>query len=534
MSPDFIEFRALTKTFVTDHGGEVAVVDPLDLSIAEGEFVVFVGPSGCGKTTVMRMVSGLELPTGGEVCIEGRRVEGPSRDKGMVFQSYSSFPWLTVLGNIRFGLRYRDDIGARREGAHRPPLSRPRRPDALRRLLRQPDLGRDAPARGDRAGRSRPTPRVLLMDEPFGALDALTRERLQVQLLQLRKTERKTVIFVTHDVDEAVFLADRIIVFSARPARVLSDIRVCDTIPAERTLDSRWSCRRFAPCGRRCSPSSATRSSAPRRRKSPRPWPEGDIVTFDFTGKRVLVTGASHGIGRAVATAFAAAGAELAILSSTADVEAAGAAIAVETGRPVTARICDITDRQAVREVVGGLDRIDVLVNNAGLERVTPIAAEDDDVEATFARIIEINVIGTYYVTREALRRMPDGCSIVITSSIWGKSAAADFAAYVSSKHANIGFMRVLAKELGPRRIRVNAVCPGWVRTRAALRSLGEVAAAAGTGEDEALAGILAAQALPGLMDPEDVASTYLFLASDAARNITGQAVNVDRGEVMA
>ena len=129
---------------------------------------------------------------------------------------------------------------------------------------------------------------------------------------------------------------------------------------------------------------------------------------------------------------------------------------------------------------------------------------------------------------------MPAGASIVITSSVWGKTGAADFAAYVTSKHANIGFMRVLAKELGPRGIRVNAVCPGWVRTRAALRSLGEVSAAAGVGEDEMLDRILAGQALPGLMEPEDVADLYLFLASDLARNITGQAVNVDRGEVMA
>ena len=124
--------------------------------------------------------------------------------------------------------------------------------------------------------------------------------------------------------------------------------------------------------------------------------------------------------------------------------------------------------------------------------------------------------------------------SIVITSSVWGKTGAADFAAYVTSKHANIGFMRVLAKELGPRGIRVNAVCPGWVRTRAALRSLGRVSENAGIGEDEMLGQILAAQALPGLMEPDDVASLYLFLASDLARNVTGQAVNVDRGEVMA
>src|SRR5690606_24380532 len=109
-----------------------------------------------------------------------------------------------------------------------------------------------------------------------------------------------------------------------------------------------------------------------------------------------------------------------------------------------------------------------------------------------------------------------------------------DFAAYISSKHANIGFMRVLAKELGPRGIRVNAVCPGWVRTRAALRSLANTAAKANISEDAMLESILAAQALPGLMEPEDVADLYLFRASDNAASITGQAINVDRGELPA
>lgn len=255
---------------------------------------------------------------------------------------------------------------------------------------------------------------------------------------------------------------------------------------------------------------------------------------FDFNGKRVLVTGASHGIGFGIASAFGLAGAELTILSGTEDIRAAGERIAKETGRPVRAEICDITDRERVRAVVGSLGPLDVLVNNAGLELITPILEAGDEVEKTFARIIEINVIGTYYVTREALRSMPSGGVIVLTSSIWGKTGAADFSAYVTSKHANIGFMRALAKELGPKGIRVNAVCPGWVRTRAAMRSLTEVSRRAGISEDEMLDGILAGQALPGLMEPTDVASLYLFLASDHARSITGQAYNVDRGEVMA
>ena len=255
---------------------------------------------------------------------------------------------------------------------------------------------------------------------------------------------------------------------------------------------------------------------------------------FDFTGKRVLVTGASHGIGLAIAEAFCRAAADVTILSSTPDIHEAAKTIEARTGRPVRGAICDITNREAVRQTVGALEGIDVLVNNAGLERITPMMEPGEEVEQTFERIIQINVVGTYYVTREALRLMEPGSSIIITSSVWGKSAAAEFAAYATSKHANIGFMRVLAKELGPRGIRVNAVCPGWVRTRAALRSLEEVSARAGMEEEDMLDEILSAQALPGLMEPSDVASTYLFLASDHAASVTGQAWNVDRGEVMA
>ena len=233
---DFIAFRTLTKVFEIEGLDPIPVVEPLDLSIAEGEFVVFVGPSGCGKTTVMRMVGGLETPTTGEVLLKGSPVTGPSREKGMVFQSYSSFPWLTVLGNIRFGLKYRSDVGeAEKEAIARRYLDvvglAPFADFQINRIsggMRQ----RVAIARTLAAG-----PLVLLMDEPFGALDALTRERLQLQLLEIRKAERKTVIFVTHDVDEAVFLADRIVVFSARPARVLADIRVADELPEERTLE---------------------------------------------------------------------------------------------------------------------------------------------------------------------------------------------------------------------------------------------------------------------------------------------------------
>lgn len=256
-------------------------------------------------------------------------------------------------------------------------------------------------------------------------------------------------------------------------------------------------------------------------------------MSFDFTGKRVLVTGASHGIGAATAEAFAHAGADLIILSSTKDIHQTARKISTAAGRTIAAEVCDITDRAAVRRVVGGFGRLDVLVNNAGLELITPMLEPGDEVEKNFERIIQINVIGTYYVMREAIKIISAGGKIVMTASVWGKSAAPEFAAYVTSKHANIGFMRVLARELGPRGINVNAVCPGWVKTRAAMRSLSEMAERAGRSENDLLDDILASQSLAGLMEPKDVVSLYLFLASDLASNVTGQAYSVDRGEFM-
>jgi NitT/TauT family transport system ATP-binding protein len=232
----FIEFQEVTKRFADHRDAPIDVVEPLTLSIARGEFVVFVGPSGCGKTTVMRMVGGLETPSQGAITLQGREITGPSREKGMVFQAYSSFPWLTVLGNVRFGLRYRRDLtAAQKDRIARHYLE-------LVKLTPFADfyVNRISGGMRQRVAIARTLaadPLVLLMDEPFGALDALTRERLQLQLLELQKAERKTVIFVTHDVDEAVLLADRVIVFSARPARVLRDLRVGALLPTERSLD---------------------------------------------------------------------------------------------------------------------------------------------------------------------------------------------------------------------------------------------------------------------------------------------------------
>lgn len=255
---------------------------------------------------------------------------------------------------------------------------------------------------------------------------------------------------------------------------------------------------------------------------------------MDFTGKSVLVTGASRGIGFGIAKAFASARADLTIVADDPNTMDAASELGKLAGQPVRGMIADIADRAAVASTVGTLEKIDILINNAGLELITPIDEEGDDVEATFRRIVDININGSFFVTREALRKIPDGGRIVFTASVWGKSAEAGFSAYCASKHAVIGLMRTLAKELGPRNITVNAVCPGWVKTVASMRSLGKMAARDGRDEQALLDDIVATQAIGGLMQPDDVAAPYLFLASDGAANITGQALNIDRGEYMA
>ena len=260
----------------------------------------------------------------------------------------------------------------------------------------------------------------------------------------------------------------------------------------------------------------------------------GRSTGHDFSGHRVLVTGASRGIGLGVAEAFAAAGAELTLLAASPAIHTAAAELASRHGREVAALQCDISDSAAVRAAAATLDRVDVLVNNAGLEQLTPLLAEDDEVERTFRRILDINVLGTFLVSRHVVPKMPAGSSMIVTCSIWSRTAVAEFSAYCASKHANLGLVRSLARELGPRGIRVNGVCPGWVRTEAAMRSLAHMSVRSGRSEDDLLAEIVGAQILDGLMEPADVAGSYLFLASDAAASITGQTLQVDRGEVMA
>lgn len=249
-------------------------------------------------------------------------------------------------------------------------------------------------------------------------------------------------------------------------------------------------------------------------------------MSLSLSGKTVVITGGSRGIGLGIARRFAEAGARLHLIANDKAVHER----ALELG--ASGAEADIADPEAVAAALAALPRIDVLVNNAGLELMTPIDDDSDAVEAAFRRIIEINVIGTALVTNRALSRMQAGASIINTASIWGRVAEARFGAYVASKHAIIGLTKTWARELGRRGIRVNAVCPGWVRTEASMRSLGRMAEQDAVDEDTLLERIVGAQALPGLMEPADVAGVYLFLASDLAANITGQSLGVDRGEV--
>ncbi|CAO3358418.1 SDR family NAD(P)-dependent oxidoreductase [Azospirillum melinis] len=250
------------------------------------------------------------------------------------------------------------------------------------------------------------------------------------------------------------------------------------------------------------------------------------MTRIDFTGRRVLVTGASRGIGFGIAQAFADAGADLHVAAENDGIHAAAATLGA-AGHQV-----DITDAAAVAAMAGRVGAVDVLVNNAGLELMTPLDDASAGNEAAFRRILEINVVGTFLVTRAVAPGMGAGASVINTASVWGRVAEPLFAAYVASKHAVIGLTKSWAKELGPRGIRVNAVCPGWVRTEASMRSLGRMAERAGRAEADLLADIVAVQALPGLMEPADVAGPYLFLASGLAGNITGQSIGADRGEV--
>ncbi|MFF1461913.1 ABC transporter ATP-binding protein [Streptomyces sp. NPDC058330] len=225
-----ISFRRVSRTYPLKDSVFTAL-DEVDLDIGDEEFVTVVGPSGCGKSTLLSLAAGLTAPTGGEVLVDGEPVTGPGPDRGVIFQQYALFPWLTVRGNVEFGLKLASVPRAeRRRRAERAIdlVGLSDFADALPKTLSGGMKQRCAIARAYAVN-----PRVLLMDEPFGALDALTRVRLQDRLLDTWSRERRTVLFVTHDVDEAVYLARRVVVMAARPGRIHSVVDV--DLPYPRT-----------------------------------------------------------------------------------------------------------------------------------------------------------------------------------------------------------------------------------------------------------------------------------------------------------
>jgi NitT/TauT family transport system ATP-binding protein len=231
-----ISVREVTKTFQL-HGEDFVALDRVSLDIADNEFVTVVGPSGCGKSTLMNILAGLDEPSGGEALVDGRVVSGPGPERGVIFQQYALFPWLSVRKNVEFGLKVAGVSKAERhERAEHfiEMVGLQQFADALPKMLSGGMKQRCAIARAYAVN-----PSILLMDEPFGALDALTRVKLQEQLLQTWSREKRTVMFITHDVDEAVFLANRVVVMAARPGRIFDVIDV--DLPYPRTEDMRLS-----------------------------------------------------------------------------------------------------------------------------------------------------------------------------------------------------------------------------------------------------------------------------------------------------
>ena len=228
-----LETQGLSKTFVKATGGEVEALRDISLQIEEGEFAAIVGASGCGKTTFLRILDGLIDKSSGEIVLDGASVTRPGPDRGFVFQSDSLFPWRTVIDNVLFGLEVQ---------------GKPRKASIERAMANIKLVGLDgfekhyphelSGGMRQRANLARALtvdPKLLLMDEPFAALDAQTREIMQQELLRIWNADRKTVIFITHQIDEAIYLADRVFVFTVRPGRVKTVIPV--PFPRPRQLE---------------------------------------------------------------------------------------------------------------------------------------------------------------------------------------------------------------------------------------------------------------------------------------------------------
>jgi NitT/TauT family transport system ATP-binding protein len=229
-----IHLRRVRKTFVSVRGATAALHD-LDLSVERGEFVCLVGPSGCGKTTLLNLIAGLDRPDDGEVLVDGRPIAGPGPDRGVMFQEAALFPWLTVAGNVAFGCREERLPRAERRARVTRYLEMVGMARFERALVHELSGGMRQRVALARALALEPD--ILLMDEPFGALDARSRDTLQTELVRIWDSTGKTIVFVTHDMAEAVRLGSRVIVLAARPARVRIDVDVEALLPRPRHVD---------------------------------------------------------------------------------------------------------------------------------------------------------------------------------------------------------------------------------------------------------------------------------------------------------
>jgi len=217
--------EGLSRVFPGVRGGApTRALEPTDLAVAENDFITILGPSGCGKSTLLRIVAGLDRPTTGRVLLDGRAVTGPGADRGMVFQSYTLFPWLTVAENIAFGLTERGVPASERRDIVAAYIEKVGLRGFERHYPKQLSGGMQQRTAIARALAN--DPEILLLDEPFGALDNQTRSLMQELLLGIWERERKTVLFVTHDIEEAIFLASRTIVMTARPGRIKAEVPV--------------------------------------------------------------------------------------------------------------------------------------------------------------------------------------------------------------------------------------------------------------------------------------------------------------------
>ncbi len=222
-SPIKVKIDHVVKKF-QGRNGEITALNGVDLDIKENEFVCVVGPSGCGKSTLLNIIGGLDKPTEGKVTIDGEEVDGPSPEHGIVFQQYALFPWLTVEKNIQFGLKLQGKTPEEREAITQKYL----KVVGLEKFAKSypKELSGGMKQRVAIARAYAVNPKVLLMDEPFGALDAQTRVQLQTELLKTWEEEQKTCFFITHDVEEAIVLAQRVIIMSARPSRVKDIVEI--------------------------------------------------------------------------------------------------------------------------------------------------------------------------------------------------------------------------------------------------------------------------------------------------------------------